>query len=267
MLLDLFTSLTTRCSPHIRALGYVDETIAMRKRYRARRQAWQPHLDRSKQFILASAQKCTNRNKLVLLGSGLLLDVPLARLASMFREVVLMDVVCLPEIREQIAMFDNVRFVEHDATDVSERLYANRQQALVELPDIKPPSSTEYENAGLVVSLNILSQLWVIPRAFMLKQRQRAGQEHLDDWCGKMVRSHFAFLRSLPCAVCLIADLEFVKRDKKGEIFSQGSTVYEQMLPKPETSWTWHISPLGSASGFYSKELNVGAWHLWPEQD
>ena len=264
MLLDLFASLTTRCSPQMRTLGYVDETIAMRKRYRARRQAWQPHLDRSKQFILTSAQKCPDRNKLVILGSGLLLDVPLAQLASMFREVVLMDVICLPEIQEQIAMVENARFVEHDVTGVSERLYANKQQSLVELPDVNPPSSPEYASADLVVSLNILSQLWVIPRAFVMKQRQRAAQEQLDDWCRTVVEAHYGLLRSLPCAVCLIADFVFVKQDKDGDIISKGSTVYDLALPKPDTSWTWNISPLGSESSFYSKQLNVGAWHLGP---
>ncbi len=51
MLFDLYTSLTTRCSPHIRALGYVDETIAMRKRHRGRSAAWQQHLENTKRFV------------------------------------------------------------------------------------------------------------------------------------------------------------------------------------------------------------------------
>ena len=262
MLLDLFTSLTTRCSPHIRGLGYLDETLAMRKRYRARRRAWQPHLDCSKQFVLAAAEKCKSRNRIVILGSGLLLDVPLAELASIFRTVVLMDVVCLPEIRKQIGQFENARFLEHDVTGVSERLYKNSPCSAAERPEVKTPSSPECEKADLVVSLNILSQLWVIPRTFILNQRERAPRETLDDWCRDLVEAHYAFLRSLSCAVCLIADHEFVKRDKDGTVISRGSSIFDLPLPELKSAWTWDIAPLGAESGFCSKELNIGGWHF-----
>ena len=44
-------------------------------------------------FLLAAMGRCARRRKAVLLGSGWLNDVPLAELAAVFREVVLVDAV------------------------------------------------------------------------------------------------------------------------------------------------------------------------------
>ena len=262
MLLDLFTYLTTSCSPYVRRLGYLDETISMRRRYRRNKAAWQPHLDNTYAFVLALAEKTQNRNKVVILGSGLLLDVPLAELSTMFREVVLMDVVCLPEVRRQIKGYGNVSFIERDVTNIAERLYTNRQQGIHELPKVISAHSAIDKNAGLIISLNILSQLWVIPRTYAANQRPGLPHDQVEEWCRQIVESHYAFLRSLSCDVCLVADHEFVKRDHGGSIISRASTVYNLVLPEPDASWTWNIVPAGRDGRSSSKELNVGAWHM-----
>lgn len=262
MLLDLFTHLTTSCSPHVRRLGYLDETISMRGRYRRNRTEWQPHLDNTRRFILTVAEKVRNRNKVVILGSGLLLDVPLAELSAMFREVVLMDIVCLPEVRRQIKEYGNVSFIEHDVTNIAERLYTNRQQGINELPKAVLAPSDICKDTGLVISLNILSQLWVIPRTYASSQRPALPHDQVEDWCRQIVESHYASLHSLSCDVCLIADHEFVKRDSDGSIVSKASTLYGLVLPEPDASWTWNIVPAGNDGRSSSKELNVGAWHM-----
>ncbi|MBS1242576.1 MAG: hypothetical protein H6R44_331 [Nitrospirae bacterium] len=262
MLLDLFTYLTTPCSSFIRRMGYLNEAIEMRGRSRHNMVAWQPHLDNTRRFILSAAEKCRNRNKAVILGSGLLLDVPLAELSSLFQEVVLMDVVCLPEARKQIGQYNNVRFIECDVTGVAEDLFRKGQRGLPGLPESEPFLPAVVRDAGLVVSLNILSQLWVVPRAYA-SQRMRGLDEYaVDEWCGRIVAAHYALLRSLSCDVCLVADHEFVKRDSEGMVVSRGSTVYGLELPRPDASWTWNIAPIYKGSRSFSKDLAVGAWHI-----
>jgi len=265
MLLDLFTHLTTSCSPYVRRLGYLDEAIALRGRYGINKTAWQPHLDNTRRFVLAVAEKVQNRNKVVVLGSGLLLDVPLAKLSALFQEVVLMDVVCLPEARRQIKGYDNVLFIEYDVTHIAERLHTNRQQGIHELPNASPVPSDIDKNAGLIISLNILSQLWVIPRTFAAKHRPGFPHDQVEDWCKKIVESHYLSLASMSCDVCLVADQEFIKRGHDGSIISRASTVYDLILPLPDASWTWNIAPAGIDGRSSSKELNVGAWHMRPE--
>ena len=262
MILDLFTSLTTPCPPFIRRMGYLTEAIEMRGRSRQHQAAWQPHLRRSRDFILSVAEKCGNRSKVVILGSGLLLDVPLAELAALFDQVVLMDVVCLPEVRKKIKACRNAAFVEHDVTNVAERLFQSGQDTISGLPEPGPSFPPAIRDAGLVVSLNILSQLWVVPRAYAAQKMRGLDEYAVDEWCGRTVAAHYTALRSLSSDVCLVADYEFVKRDSAGGVISRGSTVYGLELPAPDTSWTWSIAPLDTASPAFSKELLVGAWHF-----
>jgi uncharacterized UPF0146 family protein len=262
MLSELFTSITTSCPQYVRHMDYLSEIIAMKGRSRRNREAWQPHLDHSRQFVLSAAEKCRNLNRVVILGAGLLLDVPLKELSSMFKEVVLVDVVLLPEVQKKIRRYENVKFVQHDVTNAAQKLHENVLYGLRELPLAAAPLVMDIdESTGLVVSLNILSQLWVIPRTYALKKLRGLDEELLVNWCRQFVESHYAYLRSLTCSVALIADHAFAKRDKQGDIVSQGSTIYDIELPEPDTSWTWQIAPMAEESQYLSKELTVGAWH------
>jgi hypothetical protein len=262
MFSELFTSITTRCPQYVRHMDYLNEIIAMKGRSKRNREAWQPHLDHSRGFVLSAVEKCRNRAKVVILGAGLLLDVPLKELSSMFREVVLLDIAVLPEVRRSAKQYANVRFLQCDVTNVAKKLHENIQRGLNELPQAAPLAPAIDETTGLVVSLNILSQLWVIPRAYALRKLPGLDEERVASWCRQIVESQLTYLRTLPCPVALIADHEFVKRDKQGNIVSQGSTLFDLALPEPDTSWTWNIVPVGQDQQYLSKELAVGAWYF-----
>ncbi len=262
MLSEFFTYLTTSCPRYVRHMDYLSEAIAMRERYRRNLNAWQPHLEHSRRFILDAASRCRERSKVVVLGAGLLLDVPLAELSKMFREVVLLDIVLLPDISREVKKYCNATVIQNDVTNMAEKLYNNIQKGVRGLPEAAPEISPLFDNAGLVVSLNILSQLWVMPRVYALGKLPRIDEEKLDDWCRQIVESHYAFLLSFSCPVCLIADHEFIKRDREGAIVGRGTTVAGFPLPEPHASWTWNIVPLCGDGQYASKELTVGAWHL-----
>jgi hypothetical protein len=243
-------------------MDYLHEVIAMRGRYLRNRTAWEPHLEKTGRFVLSSAEECRNRNKAVILGSGLLLDVPLRELSSMFREVVLMDIVFLPDVSRSIRQYRNVKLIQHDVTNMAETLYDNIHRGIPELPLAAPAVPEIDSSTGLVVSLNILSQLWVRPRAYALKKLRNLDEERVDDWCRQIVESHYLSLTSLSCPVCLVADHEFIQRDRQGTIVSRGSTIAGLTLPPPEASWSWNIMPMGENRQFLSKELTVGAWRI-----
>lgn len=262
MFYELYTYLTTPCPQYVRHMDYLYEAIAMRSRYRRNRTAWQSHLEQTRKMVLAKAESSLNRTRVVILGSGLLLDVPLEELASLFNEVVLVDIVFLPEVRSRVKPYNNVRLVQHDVTNMAQKLYENIRSGHRELPQAASAVPDIDINTGLVVSLNILSQLWVMPRAYARKSLRHLDEQEVDDWCEQIVRSHYAFLQSLACPVCLIADHEFIKRDQEGRIVSQGSTIAGLALPEPETCWTWDIVPLGEKDRFVSKELKVGVWQM-----
>ena len=259
LITDTFTKLTTFCSPYLRHMGYLNEAIGMRARSRARRSAWQRHLDNTRKFVLCSARKCEHRGRAVVFGSGLLLDLPLAALSSLFREIVLLDVVCLPEARRKIKQYGNVSFVEYDVTGIAERLYLNRHQGIRVLPEpetVKLPGP----QPDFVVSLNILSQLWVVPRAFVLREFPRIEQNRLEAWCSEISAAHYRMLQEMPCPVCLVADYAFVMRNTTGAVVQKKSTIGSLSLPDADEGWTWLIDPGDKQSDFVSKELLVGAW-------
>jgi hypothetical protein len=260
MLAELFTYLITSCPPHIRRMGYLHEVIAIRGRYGRNQAAWQEHLERSRAFILSSAKQCTNRRKVVILGAGLLLDVPLEALVSMFQQVVLVDIVFLPETRRQSKKYSNVVLIQHDVTNMADTLHHTVRQEIHELPQSVPRILDLAEDAGLVVSLNILSQLFAVPRAYVFKKMPSLDVNHIQPWCRQIVDAHFKALLSLRCNVCLITDHEFEERDRADRLVSRNSTLYDIPMPAPEASWRWDIAPRGEQDRHLSRSLSVGAW-------
>ncbi len=80
MLAEWFRHLTTPCPRPLRDMGYLKELIAMDARHRRCREAWVSHLEACKNVILDAALDVTRgvpRRKAVVLGSGLLLDIPI----------------------------------------------------------------------------------------------------------------------------------------------------------------------------------------------
>lgn len=262
MILELFTYVTTQCPSYIRRMGYLYEAIGLKCRYKRHPDSWRHHLEKTRKFVLSAAGKSQRRGKVVVLGSGLLLDVPLETLSSMFREVVLIDIVCLPEVRRRIKGYDNVIFLQQDVANIAETLYQNVRYGRYELPSARSVLPEIDKDTGLVISLNILSQLTVVLRKYALKKLKGLARDHVEAWCRQIIEAHYAFLRSLPCNVCLIADHRYTNRDRNGKIAAQGSTIYGISLPEPDDSWIWNIAPIGEESRSYSKELDVGAWYI-----
>lgn len=262
MLTELLTYITTKCPRYVRRMGYLYEALGLKCRYKRHSVCWHSHIEKTRQFVLSAVNKGQNRDKVVILGSGLLLDVPLEELSSIFREVVLIDIACLPEVFSRIKKYNNVRFLRFDLTIIAETLYQNVLHGRQELPYVRPVIPEIDKETGLVISLNILSQLSIVPRKYVLEKFPRIEKEHVETWCRQIVEAHYAFLISLPCNVCLITDYQYTKRDRDGRIIAQGSTLYGISLPEPNDSWTWNIAPLGEEYRFHSKELNVGAWHI-----
>jgi hypothetical protein len=191
----------------------------------------------------------------------LLLDVPLAELADLFREVVLADIVHLPHARAEARRFGNVRLVSCDISTVAERLFGNSASGRRELPEATPADYRLADDTDLVVSLNILSQLTVLPRRYALAHMPGLREEEVQAWCRRIIASHHADFMALACDGCLIADYASIKRSRRGEVLDEGSTIHGFALPAPADGWTWRIAPLGEQSRRYATELSVGVWH------
>lgn len=110
--------LLTPCPSHLQELRTLDELLGIHARARRCQQAWGPHLINSQQFMLRLAARCEQRRRVVVLGSGLLHDVPLEALARQFQEVWLVDLLHLLPVRWQVRRFPNARLISYDLTGV-----------------------------------------------------------------------------------------------------------------------------------------------------
>ena len=88
MLRECIESWLTPAPPWARALSLPREQAAIRARYRRHAAAWAPHLAATRAAMLDAAQ---GGDLAVVLGGGVLLDVPLLELRRCYRRVLIVD--------------------------------------------------------------------------------------------------------------------------------------------------------------------------------
>lgn len=203
--------------------------------------------------------------KAIVLGSGLLLDVPVEELSAHFKEVVLVDILHLPEVADRLKGLPNVRTVQCDVTGIAENISRLRNQMSVDpgtLPEPKALIPEFDDQTDLVISLNMLSQIYLWPKQF-IGARIGGGEERaLTAWTRRIVETHFEMLSSLPCTVCLITDYEYYARSRQGTLLVRESTIEGVKLPEPDRQWVWDIAPLGEMSRDYAVYRNVAGIRL-----
>jgi len=233
MLYEFYQYLTTPCSRPVKEIGYLRELIGMAARYKRCRDAWQPHLDRCQELIIQAMAGRSGR--VVVLGSGLLYDVPLKHLSDHFEEVVLVDILHMPAARKAVRPFANVTLQTRDITGLVEPLYRHvKQGEPLILPDA---ANLRADAADLVISLNVLSQLAVLPTQFAQLEAAVAQS---------MMQAHVDALERSSAGVCLITeveqrlclDREVIEKDQplSGVVISRG-------LKANSTSWDWDFAP------------------------
>jgi len=82
MLAQLFRYWTTFAPERVRKFGYLKQLIGLEFLYKRNEHAWDDHVMSCREFIVDAINKCPNHGTAVVLGSGLLLEVPLRSLAD-----------------------------------------------------------------------------------------------------------------------------------------------------------------------------------------
>lgn len=244
MIREAITYLTTPCPWHLRRLGCLGEVIAIAARHRRCQSAWTSHLAESRAVIEEAIALAPGRGRAVILGSGLLIDVPLTALAAAFAEVVLVDLVHLQATRRLARAFGNVRLVEADVTGVLE--------ALVRTAPALPPLAATLGVDGLadlVVSANLLSQLPITPVAWLDRQRQRGAalsEDAIIAYGRALIEDHLALLARQSGNVALITDVErlnLLPGRPDASPVEREDALLGARLPAAGRSWIWRIAP------------------------
>lgn len=243
MIVELLEYLTTECPADIRRLGYLKEAIAIKARHRRRCIAWGPHLARSRALVADAARDCARHRTVLILGSGLLLDIPLAALAQMFERVVLVDVVHLGQARRAAARHTNAALIAADVTGMVDGFQDRIRGGWRGTPVPRPSLFRDDATIDLVVSANLLAQLPIMPAAAL--RRLGADESAVRDFGRATVEAHLAYLAGVQGKVCLITEASRETVDRDGGILRIDDALHGVRLPPEDAFWNWEIAPPG----------------------
>lgn len=242
--------------------GHLAELVAIWARHRRQRQAWAEHLTRARALCLRAAEACEARRTALVLGAGLLLDVPLEQLSALFKRVVLADMAFLPATTRLAKALGNVELLQADITGCLDRL-PDAEALIARVPAPGQDLRLGLPDLDFVYSANLLSQL-PLHALTALRKRNAAEADTVDDesleaFAASLVRAHLMALRDLPCPVCLVADT--LERSYTGQRLSdEFDLLYGVPLSLPGESWTWQLAPRGEISPeLHVERLVLGA--------
>ena len=263
MILELLEYLTTDCPRPARRLGYLKEAVAIRARYRRLGPAWDDHLERSRAVITEAVERCPRRRTALVIGSGLLLDIPLAALAAGFERVLLADLVHLRAARRAAVQHTNVELVTADVTGFVDDFERRVAEGWRGDPVPVPGAFLDTPEIDLVVSANVLAQLGIFPAAALQRHAGLDG-DALDAFCGNVIRRHLDHLSRFDAPVCLITERRREAFDRKGGRLSDQDALFGVELPDGGAEWSWTLAPPGEVNRDYGIRNRVVGYSEFP---
>lgn len=268
MIAEWLMSLRITCAPHIRHMGYHKQLVAIAYRFDRQRNHWHTHLQKTRDVIEAAMEKCPEKNVIVILGAGILLDIPLEEICRQFKKVYLVDVVFLPRTRKSARQYSNCQLIACDITGTAHALHQivtaqkDDNRILPVLPEPEGPTELSAIKPDLTLSTNIMSQLPVLPREYL--EHHFAGQlddfgTEIDAFCQNLITHHLKWLKSLPGLVCLISDVKHIyyrSDTDQNEIIEEEDPLHGIHLPDNDDQWIWDVAPPGELSN------NIGIRNL-----
>jgi hypothetical protein len=206
------------------------------------RKAWAEHEAKSSAAIVHGMADLTQRRTAVVLGSGLLRDVPVEALARSFDTVVLVDLVHLASVRLWLRMkgLGNVRLIERDLSGYDELGAGETPEPLRFLRNVP--------YLDFVVSANLLSQ---IGRGVSRRLEAEPPGKMPHDAIERLIDAHIDGLAALPCKSCLVTDIAYRVIDRNGKIHEETDLLYGRAPAAARDRWAWPVAPLGEESGDY----------------
>lgn len=232
--LNYAASLPVTAKAHRAVLG---ASVSLWSRARRCAGAWAEHEAHCHAQVRAAVAELKQRRTVVVLGSGLLRDVPVIELARRFDTVVLVDLVHLASVRLWLRLkgLRNVRLVERDLSGLDAALAGETPAPLAFLRQVP--------YLDLVISANLLSQIGV-------GAERRAGQADRDI-PARLIAAHLDGLADLPCSACLLTDISFRAVDRNGKLHQEGDLLREVPVPAQLARWEWPVIPAGEESRDY----------------
>jgi hypothetical protein len=222
-------------------MGYYSYQSGLIYRHLGQEGGWDTHLARCRNYIISAASRF-NSPAITILGSGWLLDIPLVELVENTGMIYLVDIVHPPEVMEQVSRYSNIKLIEADITGGLVREVWNKAGGFslfrksVPLASLKIPEFIPDFEPGLVISLNILTQLENLP-VEMVKRKTKANINELEEFRRQIQQRHLDFL--LRHQSVLITDFEEVSYSDKNDIQTVTTMFVNVEGGIERDEWTW----------------------------
>jgi len=225
----------------LHTMGYYNYQQGLIFRNLNQDRGWDTHLTHCRDFIL-KAIEFVKPSGITVLGSGWLMELPLAEMAERTEKIVLIDIVHPPEVFEQTKRLRNVEISEEDLSGgliaevwkkAGRKSFFNRLPSLetIVIPEYKP-----HEDPGMVISLNILTQLEILPEK-LLRKKSKASDEDFKNFKKEIQEKHIGFLSAYPSI--LISDVAEVLIEADGSMVENSTLLAELPQGKLSESWMW----------------------------
>lgn len=216
-------------------MGFIKDQEGIINRYVREKDNWNDHLKKTKQFILESAQS-RQKNKVIVLGSGWLLDLPIDKLSKQFKEVLLVDIFHPRQVLHRIEPYKNVKIIHQDITGRLINFFHKNKKKKSLLTTINS-FSYKAPNADLIISLNIMCQLHILLINYIKRFNQYNNTE-IRIIEKEIQQSH---LNSLPQGkTCLVTDVEEEIYDKNNHIIGINPLIHINLPDNGSMQkWQW----------------------------
>jgi hypothetical protein len=146
-----------------------------------------------------------------------------------------------------------VRCIDLDVTGFIEHMEALSPERL-ELPP--PKYFLDEPDIDWVASVNLLSQLPLLPVDWLRQRFPELSEAMLEEWGTQVMRQHLDYLAAFAAPTCLLADMEQVIHTGNGEIIERIDFASRLRLDDaaPE-QWRWNIAPPGEIAP------DIGSFH------
>lgn len=209
----------------------IRSSVSLWARARRCRNAWASHEAHCHAAIADAVERLGQHRSVVVLGSGLLRDVPVDVLSDRFDHVVLVDLQHLATIRAWVRWrgLGNVSFIQADVSGSDE-------------PGTDPLSFVDLiDNVDLIISANLASQI-----AVGIRNQYRSAPGGLAQTLAtSQVTAHLAALASRPCPALLLTDTRYVIRARDGVILESDDLLAGSDPGTPDQQWDWQLAPFG----------------------
>jgi hypothetical protein len=247
MLWECWQYLRTPCPRAFRRIGYLRESIGIASRYRRASKEWEQHRSQCHQWICECVEQCRTPRKVLVLGSGWLIDIPIQTLLQTFKEVQLLDIVHPPVVRK-LARDPSVKLMTWDLSGIVEAIdgsLRSGRDATDHVLHATKDLPMECWDADLIISANVFSQLPRLPLNYWKRKSGKISDAQVASIARGILNHHYRFLTQYAGNVCFITDTAAVTLDRKGEVVHREDLLYGFELPVARREWTWDLAPYG----------------------